>query len=169
MRYWRCWLVGCVDVSDFWPLLWVMGSTPVGDTCQKGLQFLPCPSSEGLSRDLQFPPSARKKKKILGTLWKVMQCGISQTPNFALAGVSPSSQVEKGMAAINKVLRLHYGCLWQPTEGLSMMDVWENSCLWHHSIMQVANESKKKKTEYTDTDKQYVITLALATSAWYQY
>ena len=49
------------------------------------MEFLPCPSSEGLLRDLRFSPSAKKKKKSTETLWKVVQCGISQTPNSALA------------------------------------------------------------------------------------
>ena len=67
-----------------------MGLIPIGGTFQEGFQFLPCPSSEGLLQDLQFPPSGKKKEKeIPWNTWEVKQRGISRTPNLALAAGQP--------------------------------------------------------------------------------
>ena len=90
-----------------------------------------------------FLPLLRKRKEIPGTLGKLCSVVFPKHQSWHLLQVSPASQVEKGMAVHNKSLRLHYGCLQKPTVGF-VCDGCLGGQSWHHSITQVAIDSKKK-------------------------
>ena len=131
----RCCLVENVNVSNF---------------CGSWVRYQVCISFLTHHLRVYSPVSSlwekkRKRKNSRGTLWEVALCGISQTLNLALAAGEPGfSQVEKVIAVHNKSCAYTMAIFKKKEkkeadgEGLSMMDVWEDS----HGTVQSQKSGK---------------------------